>query len=180
MNAKMTWVRLFLMGVIVAAFSACSESDPPTPPPPPEEVKTPTFKLGIILPEDIPLLTDITVTYVDTEGVKHTEVIAGTSWSKTITGTTLPSKAGYRVQLTRKPNLSFDKEAYTVGAVGMNNTVLLGSDVLDASYFSGSLSINKSKIEAYLQEACGKATTLVYEIKADGTLNRDATINWGD
>jgi len=180
---------LWLMcGLITLGFNACSEDNPdlgpetPPTPTPQEEVKKPYFLLGYEVTEDVLLLVDVTIMYVDLEGAKHTEIMTGTTWQKSFEGNSLPAKVGYIVEFAEKTGVSLDKEVYDLGAAPFDFVSLKQGDeetIFDLKLVAKRLDVPNHNALRYILERLTSEAGYVYEIQADGTLSKNAAIIGG-
>ena len=182
-------IMSMLLGGLLAlgSFTACgsddNDNDEPTPPPTPEvsNATSATVEYVVNLSQDILDIANVTIYYIGSDGEQAQENATTTTWTKTVTLTTLPAKAGFGMLPRLKGELS--QEEYTIEADGKMNVTVL--DQKGATFGTPSVG---SKLEVkgqlgpdYLGQYLTRISTRLFEAKAiaaDGSLT-DTTITWG-
>ncbi len=133
------------------------------------------------LSQDLLDAATVTIYYIDSNGQQAQETVNSTTWTKTVSFSTLPARAGFSVQPALKGEPT--SEEYTIEAAGqMTITVLDQHDATLGSPFVG----NKKEVQGqlgpdYLDQYLTRISGRLSEGKAiasDGSIS-DTTINWG-
>ena len=181
----MKYIKLISMFVAVLAFVSCGSSsdDEDNPEPTPEVMKAASAKAEYVvnLSQDLLSTAAVTIYYIDSNGQQAQETATSTPWTKTVTFSTLPAKAGFSVQPLLKGNPTL--EEYTIEAAGqMSVTVLDQKSGIFGSPYAGSKQEVKGLLGPdYLGQYLTRISSSLFEAKAiaaDGTIT-DTTITWG-
>lgn len=166
-------VAVFLCG----SLTACSNDDDDNGKEKEEEVKT-TGQLDLLFSygDDLLLLADVEVVFINTDGKKTTEKVTAFPWKKTITFDKVPVTAGYKVNFTPKSGVELTKDVYELSEVFNNSFSVFQEDkkvsMKSLANATGTLSLPKDKVEEYLEK---KLSSKVYAYKVDANYSCDKT-----
>ena len=177
-------IMSMLLGGLLAlgSLSSCgsdNDEDEPTP-----EVMKPTSATAeyvVTLGQGLLDVANVTIYYINSKGEQAQETVTSSPWTKTVTFTTLPAKAGFSVQPRLKGEPS--QEEYAIEAKGqINVTVLDQKGATFGNPFVGSIQEVKGQLGPdYLGQYLTRISTRILEAKAigaDGSIT-DTTITWG-
>lgn len=133
------------------------------------------------LSQDLLDAASVTIYYIGSDGKQAQETVTSTTWTKTVTFTTLPVQAGFSVQPTLKNEPS--QEEYIIEADGkMTVTILDQHNATLGDPFTSQLKqvqgqLGPDYLGQYLTRISGRLSE-GKAIAADGSIS-DTTINWG-
>ena len=179
-------IMSMLLGGLLAlgSLSSCgSDDDEDTPEPTPEVMKAASAKAEYVvsLCQDLLSAASVTIYYIDSNGQQAQETVTSPTWTKSVTFSTLPAKAGFSVQPSLKGNPTL--EEYAIEATGQINVIVLDQrgDTFGSPY-AGSMQEVKGQLGPdYLGQYLTRISSRLFEAKAigaDGSIT-DTTITWG-
>lgn len=133
------------------------------------------------LSQDLLDAASVTIYYIGSDGKQAQETVTSTTWTKTVTFTTLPVQAGFSVQPTLKNEPS--QEEYIIEADGKMTITVLDQkgDTFGSPFVGSKLELKGQLGPEFLGQYMTRIGGRLYEAKAiaaDGTFS-DTTINWG-
>lgn len=158
---------LFVAVLLCGGFTACSDDEEGGKK---EEMKTTgQFDLSFSLGEDLLLLADVEVIFVDTTGKKTTEKVTVFPWKKTVTFEKVPTTVGYKVNITLKPGVELTKDKYQISSSYKNifsalqgEKVVVLKSLIDVS---STLTVGKDKVGQLIEELSSE--TYGYKVDAE-------------
>lgn len=147
------------------SFNACGDDDnDPTPDPKPEKV-TATISYAYSCQPDLLLATDITISYVDSEGKEVSEAVKDKEWKKDLTNVAVPFTANMKVVYAKKEGFTPDKDAYNFGdGYGISYKTSNNKSESNSSTAS-SISIAKDRVIEYIDTFIAREKATSAEIK---------------
>ena len=178
MTMKNLKIMSVLLGGLLAlgSLSSCGDDEP--------DVRTATSaraEYAVTLSQDLLDAATVTIYYIDGNGEQAQETAAATTWTKSVSFSSLPTKAGFSVQPALKGEPT--QEEYTIEATGqMTVTVLDQKGATLGNPFVG----RKQEVKGLLgPDFLGQYLTRIdirvqqaKAVGADGSLT-DTTITWG-
>ena len=177
------------MGLFLfACLSSCGSDDNDEPAPTPETPKATSARAEyeVNLSQNLLDAAPVTIYYLDSNGQQAQENATSTIWTKTVSITSLPAKAGFSVQPLLKVEPT--QEEYTIEADGKMTVTVLDQKGAPLSSGTGTGLYTGSKLEVkgqlgpdflgqYLTRISGRLQD-AKAIAADGSFS-ETTINWG-
>lgn len=103
--------RILFVGMILSVFSACSDDKGDDPIPPKEPVPSLVgYRIKMQISQDILSAADVTLLYIDENGVQQQESILGTTIEKTIITDSFDKTLGYSIKLNEKSTTGIQTE----------------------------------------------------------------------
>ena len=177
-------ISLFMAALTFMSCGGSDDGDEPTP----EVLKATCAKAEYVVNLSQNLLDAATVTiyYIDSNGQQAQENATSTIWTKAVSITSLPAKAGFSVQPLLKGEPT--QEEYTIEADGKMTVTVLDQKGAPLSSGTGTGLYTGSKLEVkgqlgpdflgqYLTRISGRLQD-AKAIAADGSFS-ETTINWG-
>lgn len=167
-------LMLFVSVLLCGGFTACSDDDDDGGGK--EEVKK-TGKLDFSFSrgDDLLLLADVEVIFIDTDGKKTTEKVTAFPWKKTVTFDKVPVTAGYKINMTPKSGVELTKDTYKFSKEYKNYFYAFENDLevtmkslIDVSSTSTAA---KDKVGEYLEKNLS-SETYAYKVDADYSCNK--------
>jgi hypothetical protein len=172
-------VGLFLF----ACLSSCGSDDNDEPAPTPETPKATSARAEyeVNLSQNLLDAATVTIYYIDSNGQQAQENATSTIWTKAVSITSLPAKAGFSVQPLLKGEPT--QEEYTIEADGKMTVTVLDQKggTLGTPYVGSKLEVKGQLGPDFLGQYLTRISGRLLEAKAiaaDGTIT-DTTITWG-
>ena len=167
-----------LLGGLMAlgSLSSCGDDEP-------EVMKPASAKAEYVvnLSQDLLDAATVTIYYIDGNGEQAQETATATTWTKSVSFASLPTKAGFSVQPALKGEPT--QEEYAIEATGQMTVTVLDQKgyTLGRPFVGSKLEVKGQLGPDYLGQYLTRISTRLYEgkaIAADGTIG-DTTITWG-
>ena len=177
-------ISLFMAALTFMSCGGSDDGDEPTP----EVLKATSARAEyeVNLSQNLLDAATVTIYYIDSNGQQAQENATSTIWTKAVSITSLPAKAGFSVQPLLKGEPT--QEEYTIEADGKMTVTVLDQKGAPLSSGTGTGLYTGSKLEVkgqlgpdflgqYLTRISGRLQD-AKAIAADGTIT-DTTITWG-
>ena len=177
-------ISLFMAALTFMSCGGSDDGDEPTP----EVLKATSARAEyeVNLSQNLLDAATVTIYYIDSNGQQAQENATSTIWTKAVSITSLPAKAGFSVQPLLKGEPT--QEEYTIEADGKMTVTVLDQKGAPLSSGTGTGLYTGSKLEVkgqlgpdflgqYLTRISGRLQD-AKAIAADGSFS-ETTINWG-
>lgn len=161
-------IYLLTICVVTTAFVSCgnktSSSSPAETKPgqtpsqqPTQQPVTGKAYYHVEFGKDMPLISSAAITYTGSDGNQMTETVTGLTWTKELTGITVPFKANLKIDFSPKEGFN-TQDKYEVGwAYDMRVTAGVAPDEkLKSASDSRKMTIKGDRVEKYINERLNK------------------------
>lgn len=166
----------FVTIMLSASFSSCGGSDDGEKENP--DTQESSFTYSLTVNEDLLSLADVTIYYIDTEGVEKSEKLSTTTWSKTFTANKFNVSAGMTVVPVMKTGISSTKDSYNLKCM-YSYTVDTKTNGTITGHNSSSMSTGMSAVkwDGISSTISSLVHTIAMKVDANGEVST-TTLSW--